>query len=40
MLYLHKIIEDSADKSYAVHVVKIAKMLYQVTESPRKFLNQ
>jgi DNA mismatch repair protein MutS len=40
VVFLHKIIEGSADKSYGIHVAKIAGLPHQVIERAYKILNK
>ncbi|MDR2645409.1 MAG: DNA mismatch repair protein MutS [Endomicrobium sp.] len=40
VIFLHKIIEGSADKSYGIHVAKIAGLPHQVIERAYKILNK
>jgi DNA mismatch repair protein MutS len=40
VIFLHKIIEGSADKSYGIHVAKIAGLPHQVIERAYKILNR
>jgi DNA mismatch repair protein MutS len=40
VIFLHKIIEGSADKSYGIHVAKIAGIPHQVIERAYKILNK
>jgi DNA mismatch repair protein MutS len=40
VIFLHKIIEGSADKSYGIHVAKLAELPHQVIERAYKILNK
>ncbi|MDR2437496.1 MAG: hypothetical protein LBD17_05490, partial [Endomicrobium sp.] len=40
VIFLHKIIEGSADKSYGIHVAKIAGLPHQIIERAYKILNK
>jgi DNA mismatch repair protein MutS len=40
VIFLHKIIEGSADKSYGIHVAKLAGLPHQVIERAYKILNK
>ncbi|OEG71508.1 hypothetical protein ATZ36_14370 [Candidatus Endomicrobiellum trichonymphae] len=40
VIFLHKIIKGSADKSYGIHVAKIAGIPHQVIERAYKILNR